>query len=79
MTSTSLLTHGVWGPFGFHDAFNLGADWVSSSYLAIDQGPMAPMIENQRTGLVWKMFMKSDVAKAILEKLAEARPAAKQP
>jgi len=28
---------------------------------------------------VWKMFMKSDVAKAILEKLAEARLAAKQP
>ncbi len=32
----------IWGPFGFHDAFNLGADWVSPSYLAIDQGPMAP-------------------------------------
>jgi len=69
----------IWGPFGFHDAFNPGADWVSSSYLAIDQGPMAPMIENHRTGLPWKMFMKSDVAKAILEKLEKARPAAKQP
>ena len=50
-----------------------------AGYLAIDQGPMVPMIENHRTGLPWKMFMKSDVAKAILEKLAEARPAAKQP
>jgi hypothetical protein len=52
---------------------------VSPSYLAIDQGPMVPMIENHRTGLPWKMFMKSDVAKAILEKLEEARPAAKRP
>jgi hypothetical protein len=69
----------IWGPFGFRDAFNLGADWVSPSYLAIDQGPTAPMIENHRTGLVRKMFMKSDVAKATLEKLAEARPAAKRP
>jgi hypothetical protein len=24
----------IWGPFGFRDAFNLGADWVSPSYLA---------------------------------------------
>ena len=64
----------IWGPFGFHDAFNLGADWVSPSYLAIDQGPMAPMIENHRTGLPWKMFMKSDVANAILEKLGKLAP-----
>lgn len=69
----------LWGPFGFYDAFNLGADWVSPSYLAIDQGPMAPMIENHRTGLPWKMFMQSDAAKAILQKLEEARPAATQP
>jgi hypothetical protein len=63
----------LWGPFGFYDAFHLGENWVSPSYLAIDQGPMAPMIENHRTGLPWKMFMKSDVARAILDKLAEGR------
>ena len=69
----------IWGPFGFYDAFNPGADWVSPSYLAIDIGPMAPMIENHRTGLPWNTFMKSDVAGAILEKLDEASPAAKRP
>jgi hypothetical protein len=26
----------LWGPFGFYDAFNLGEDWVSTRYLAID-------------------------------------------
>ncbi len=66
----------LWGPFGFYDAFNPGADWVSPSYLAIDQGTMAPMIENHRTGLPWKIFMKSDVAEAILEKLAAAKSSA---
>ena len=59
----------IWGPFGFYDAFNEDADWVSPSYLAIDQGTIVPMIENHRTGLPWKTFMKSDVAVAIVKKL----------
>jgi exo beta-1,2-glucooligosaccharide sophorohydrolase (non-reducing end) len=62
----------LWGAFGFYDAFNEDADWVTHTFLAIDQGPMAPMIENHRTGLPWKMFMKSDVAAAIVAKLDEA-------
>lgn len=69
----------LWGAFGFHDAFNPGADWVSPSYLAIDQGPMAPMIENHRTGLPWKMFMSTEIADRILQELDKARPVAKQP
>jgi exo beta-1,2-glucooligosaccharide sophorohydrolase (non-reducing end) len=69
----------LWGPFGFYDAFNPGADWVSSRYLAIDQGPMAPMIENHRTGMPWKMFMESDVGRDILAKLKEAQPADRRP
>ncbi len=47
----------IWGPFGFHDAFNLSRDWVSDSFLAIDQGPIVIMIENHRTGLLWRHFM----------------------
>lgn len=62
----------LWGAFGFYDAFNEGADWVAPSFLAIDQGTMVPMIENYRTGLPWKTFMKSDVAAAIVAKLDEA-------
>jgi hypothetical protein len=68
----------IWGPFGFYDAFNMGEDWVSDCFLAIDQGPMTPMIENHRTGLPWELFMRSDIAKSILERLDEARPAAKR-
>ncbi len=53
----------LWGPFGFYDAINPSRDWVSPTYLAIDQGPMVPMIENHRTGLCWWKFMSHpDVA-----------------
>ncbi|GEM_PF-361875 len=49
----------IWGPMGFYDAFNLSQDWVSESYLAIDQGPIILMIENYRTKLLWRNFMKN--------------------
>ena len=55
-----LTTHGdkVWGPFGFVDAFNAGQNWFADSHLAIDQGPIILMIENYRSGLLWKLFMR---------------------
>ena len=61
----------IWGPFGFHDAFNLARDWVSPSFLAIDQGPMAPMIENHRTGLCWKMFMANPEIQPVLDRIGQ--------
>jgi len=48
------------GEYGFYDAFNAGlvdGQQVVHSYLAIDQGPIAVMIENYRSGLLWKLFM----------------------
>ena len=48
----------VWGRYGFIDAFNLEQKWFSNKYLGIDLGPMVLMIENHRTGLIWKTFMK---------------------
>ncbi len=50
----------LWGPFGFYDSFNLSRDWVSKTYLCIDEGPIAPMIENYRSGMCWMVFMKSE-------------------
>lgn len=32
-------------------------DWFSGIYMGLNQAPMAVMIENYRTGLVWKSFM----------------------
>ncbi|MEL7119010.1 MAG: glucoamylase family protein [Bacteroidota bacterium] len=49
----------LWGIYGFYDAFNLTENWFATSYLAIDQGPIICMIENHRTELLWKYFMKN--------------------
>jgi hypothetical protein len=47
----------IWGPYGFVDGFSESKDWYANSYLAIDEGPIVVMIENYRTGLLWKLFM----------------------
>lgn len=56
----------LWGPFGFYDAFNPKQDWVANGYIGIDVGPVAPMIENYKTGKLWEVFMRApEVTKAI--------------
>jgi hypothetical protein len=54
-----LTEHGdrVWGEYGFVDAFNPTRGWYADTFLAIDQGPIIVMIENHRSGLLWKLFM----------------------
>jgi exo beta-1,2-glucooligosaccharide sophorohydrolase (non-reducing end) len=47
----------LWGIYGFRDAFNLKQNWFSNIYMGLNQAPMVVMIENYRTGLVWKNFM----------------------
>src|SRR2546421_68872 len=47
----------IWSEYGFVDAFNESRNWYAKSHLAIDQGPIIVMIENYRTGLLWKLFM----------------------
>ncbi len=63
-------TEGMWGPYGFYDAYNPSRTKpVVDHYLAIDQGPIAVMIENYRSGLLWKLFMGCREVKAGLDKL----------
>lgn len=57
---------GIAGPY---DAFSPHYNWVTARYLAIDQGTIAPMIENYRTGLLWKLFMNAPEVKEGLTKL----------
>lgn len=51
------LGDSIWGKYGFYDAFSRSANWYLPRYLAIDEGTIAPMIENYRTALLWKLFM----------------------
>ncbi|WP_199269728.1 glucoamylase family protein [Mucilaginibacter lacusdianchii] len=59
----------VWGKYGFYDAFSETDNWYPKRYLGIDQGPIAVMIENGRSGLLWKLFMSCPEVKAGLNKL----------
>jgi hypothetical protein len=65
----------LWGEYGFLDAFNPtfrltdvptplgkvvpGAGWYATNYLGIDQGPILLMLENHRSGLLWKLMKES--------------------
>jgi len=63
------LRNKILGPYGFYDAFSEMADWYTNHYLAIDQGPAIVMMENFRSGLLWKLFMSCDEVQAGLKKL----------
>jgi hypothetical protein len=67
----------IWSEYGFVDAFNETKNWVASSHLAIDQGPVIVMIENYRSGLLWKLFMSCPEIKRGLEKLGFESPGIK--
>jgi hypothetical protein len=59
----------IWGEYGFVDGFNETKNWYAKSYLAIDQGPIVVMIENYRSGLIWKLFMSCPEIQTGLKKL----------
>jgi hypothetical protein len=65
----------LYAKYGFLDAFNPtlrtsagvksgevdpAAGWFDGDYLGIDQGPIVAMIENHRSGLVWKTMRKNE-------------------
>ena len=64
----------LWKPQGFVDAFNLSNIWFSDQFLAIDQGPIIVMIENQRSGLLWNLFMSSPEVKKGMKNLGFKSP-----
>lgn len=54
---------GVVKKYGLVDAFNIDANWASDDYVSIDIGVMLLMVENYRTGLIWKYFMRNEYVK----------------
>jgi len=63
----------LWGIYGPHDAFNLTHNWFSPVYMGLDQAPIVVMVENYRTGLVWKMFMSNPEIQPMLDKIGFER------
>lgn len=49
----------TWGIYGFIDGFNQSENWFEPVWMGLNQAPIAVMIENYRSGLIWKQFMKN--------------------
>jgi exo beta-1,2-glucooligosaccharide sophorohydrolase (non-reducing end) len=63
----------IWDIYGPRDAFNESADWVSPIYMGLNQAPIAVMIENYRSGLIWKLFMSNPEIQPMLDKIGFQR------
>ncbi|HEV7620860.1 MAG TPA: glucoamylase family protein, partial [Flavisolibacter sp.] len=63
------LGNKTWGQYGFVDGFSEEKNWYAKSDLAIDEGPIVVMIENYRSGLIWKLFMQNKDVQNGLKKL----------
>ncbi len=65
----NMVQKDLWGKYGFKDAFNLSLNWYDKDYLGLDEGPILIMIENYRTGLIWKYAMKDPIIQKGLSRL----------
>jgi hypothetical protein len=63
------LGQNLWDIYGFRDAFNEDEHWIAPIYMGLNQAPIAIMIENYRTGLIWKSFMKNPEIHPMLDKI----------
>jgi hypothetical protein len=68
------LRDSTYGPFGFYDGFSQQFNWYPKKYLAIDQGPYVVMMENYRSGLLWRLFMSCPEVQQGLKKLGFESP-----
>ena len=59
----------LWDIYGPRDAYNPQQDWVSPIYMGLNQAPIVVMVENYRTGLVWKNFMANQEIGVMLQTL----------
>ncbi len=57
------------GRYGFVDAFAPGSNWIADTHLAIDQGPIVAMMENYRSGILWRLFMNAPEVRRGLDNL----------
>ncbi len=63
----------LWGIYGFHDGFNATENWYEPVYMALNQAPITVMIENHRTGLVWRNFMSNPEIQPALDAIGFKR------
>ena len=47
----------TWGIYGFFDGFNESQSWFQPVWMGLNQAQIVAMIENYRSGLLWRNFM----------------------
>jgi hypothetical protein len=65
----------LWGIYGFRDGFNQTEDWFEDVNMGLNQAPIVVMIENYRTGLVWKQFMANPEIQPALDAIGFVKDA----
>lgn len=65
---------GLMTKYGFKDAFSIKDKWYSDRHLTLDQGRTVVMMENYRSGLLWKLYMQIDEIKDALKKMGVHKP-----
>lgn len=59
----------VWGIYGFRDAYNPTVNFISPIYMGLNQAPITVMIENWRSGLLWRLLSADPDISAMFEKI----------
>jgi hypothetical protein len=57
------------GGYGFIDSYNVDKKFYSEEVQGINQGPMLLMIENHRSGLLWKQTLKNKMVRDALARV----------
>ncbi len=60
----------LWGIYGPRDNYNPTRGWLAYHYMGLNQAPIVAMIENHRSGLLWRSFMSNPEIGTMLKKLA---------
>lgn len=62
----------LWDIYGPRDAYDPEAGWISPIYMGLNQAPITDMVENYRSGLLWREFMSNPEIRTMLTKMNEA-------
>src|SRR4051794_18385661 len=60
----------LWGRTDFGTRSTISENWFARTYLALDETPIVVMIENGRTGAIWRAFMANPEMRPALDKIA---------
>ncbi len=55
----------TWGKYGFNSSYNLDVTpyWYASSVNGLEKGISIVMLENYRTGIIWRLYMNNEAIK----------------